>query len=138
MIFPEGTTNNGLDMMHFKRGAFEDEAPVKIYGLEFPGDVSPSKDLMTEIETAFFIFANWNFPVIIHEFDNFDPKYTIDRLNLIPKHTDNWEHIVNDIRYLMDYGFGLMSKGNSSYRKKNIVEVEYSKRRGISYEVRPL
>lgn len=61
----------------------------------------------------------------LHEFDNFDPKYTIDRLGLIPGDENNWKHIVKDVNYLYEYGMGLKTKDNeihSTYRKKKVLE----------------
>lgn len=35
LLFPEGSINNGRDLMSFKQGAFEDYGRIKIYAFEF-------------------------------------------------------------------------------------------------------
>jgi len=37
LIYPEGTINNGNDLMHFKKGAFADEMPLKVFYAETRG-----------------------------------------------------------------------------------------------------
>lgn len=58
LVFPEGTCNNGTDMMSFKSGAFSHEVPMKIYGIQFEGNVSPCWNLDGGAGTMFLLFSN--------------------------------------------------------------------------------
>jgi 1-acyl-sn-glycerol-3-phosphate acyltransferase len=84
-IYPEGTTNNGTDLMHFKRGAFMNEAPLKIYGFQISSpDVNPTWNLLTMAEVLFLQMSRYDYALTLHEFDNFDPMYTINTHGLTP------------------------------------------------------
>ena len=73
--------------MHFKRGAFLFEAPIKIHGFEIiSGDINPTWNLLTTVECLFLQLSRYDYKLIVHEFDNYDPKYTLDRHGL--KHGD--------------------------------------------------
>jgi len=137
-IFPEGTTNNGFDLMHLKQGAFSDFAPLKIFGFTFDNSVSPAWNLLSTLEICFLHFSQWNIKTTLHEFETFDPKYTLKRLGLEKSDPTAWEKVVEDVRYLMDYGIGLRVKGNSTYNMKNELEVKYMATRGIDYKVHDL
>lgn len=113
MLFPEGTTNNGEWMMNFKKGAFVPEVPFKIYGLQVHAKMNPCWNLVNMGPNFIFMLCNWGVGLTVHEFDSFNPKYTIEKRNLKPKDEDNWKYIVEDVYYLMDYGFDIKHSGNS-------------------------
>ena len=58
----------------------------------------------------------------LHEFEIFDPKYTLEKNGLGPDGEDNWQYIVKDVEYLFEYGCGLIKSGNSWRDKKDFKE----------------
>ena len=92
LIYPEGTINNGGDLMNFKRGAFGDEVPLKIFMVEtwaLKGGQEPSWNLLSELESLILLLTGY-YGITIHEFDNFDPLYSVAKRGLKPGHEDNW------------------------------------------------
>lgn len=124
--------------MHFKKGAFDSVCSIKAYGMQLTSEVSPSWNMLDDLESLILLFSNPYFSIVFHEFDNFDSQYTIDRLKLKPGDENNWEYIAKDIRYLMDYGMGFLTKGNSHFSDKNLVELKYMEKKAISYNVKPV
>jgi hypothetical protein len=93
LIYPEGGINNGKDLMNFKRGAFGDEVPLKIFMVEtwaLKGGQEPSWNLLGELETLILLLTGY-YGITIHEFDNFDPLYSVEKRGLKPGHEDNWK-----------------------------------------------
>ena len=85
MIFPEGTTNNGLELMTFKKGGFVHNCPIKVYALSLADSgVNVSACMVSELEEVFLGFSClWN-NMTWHEFDSFNPQYTYDKHGLDP------------------------------------------------------
>ena len=92
LIYPEGTINNGIDLMHFKKGAFTDCMPLKIFYAETWGKkgTEPTWNLLTELESMFLLFTG-HYGITIHEFDNFDPNYSLQKRGITMKDDKAWE-----------------------------------------------
>lgn len=118
MIFPEGTTNSGEWLMDFKKGAFLHEVPLKIRGLTYNTTINPCWNLVDIVTCLMLMFCNWRSELTMHEFDDFNPQYTIDKNGLKKGDENNWIYIVEDIYYLMEYGFDLKKSGASTWRDK--------------------
>jgi len=76
-----------------------------------------------------------HYEITIHEFDNFDPMYSILKRGLTPGDEKNWEYVTEDVRYLMEYSGGARCKGNSSWSSRNGLEIHYELTGGINYSV---
>jgi hypothetical protein len=93
LIYPEGGINNGKDLMNFKRGAFGDEVPLKIFMVDtwaLKGGQEPSWNCLGELQTLSLLLTGY-YGITIHEFDNFDPLYSVEKRGLKPGHEDNWK-----------------------------------------------
>lgn len=92
LIYPEGTINNGVDLMHFKKGAFADGMPLKIFYAETWGKkgTEPTWNLLTELESMFLLFTG-HYGITIHEFDNFDPSYSLEKRGITIQDDNAWE-----------------------------------------------
>lgn len=113
MIFPEGSSGNGETLLQFKQGAFIYDSPIKIWALEYHSTVNLSWCLTSLLQTAIIYATNPVTSLTVHDFDVFDPKYTIDKQGLTPGDENNWHHIVKDVEYLYEYGCRLRQTGNS-------------------------
>jgi hypothetical protein len=116
MIFPEGTTNNGLFLMEFKKGAFIDHKPIKIQALTFDSLVNPCWNLINVLPNIILMLANPNMTLTMHAFEeNFNPQYSLDKRGLTGKEDPEttWQYVAEDVYYLMEYGFGLKRTGDT-------------------------
>jgi hypothetical protein len=68
MIFPEGTTCSGINLMKFNRGPFVDPSClVKVFALKYKSKVSPCMDLIDDIYSALLPFLQFVNYLEIHE-----------------------------------------------------------------------
>ena len=96
LIFPEGTTTNGEYMISFKKGAFLNFAPVKIYGIKYTKkNYSPAYDTLGLGNTLLFTLLQLYNTATIHDLGVFHPEY----LNL--KEEDDWKIYARKVKDVM-------------------------------------
>lgn len=135
LVFPEGTTNNGLELMTFKRGAFVHNCPIKIYGLQLEQKgVQICLCMVNEWEFLFLQLSNLTHNVNFHEFEPFNPEYCNHKYQLKENEENNWKYISDDIRYLYEYVGGMMNSGDWTFSKKR--EYEYKVKDSLSYKIK--
>lgn len=122
MIFPEGSAGNGTSLLQFKKGAFAFESPIKIWALEFSSPVNLAWCLVSLPQTLILWATTPGVSLTVHDFDVFDPKYTIDKQGLTPGDENNWNHVVKDVEYLYEYGCRLVQSGNTIRDKTALKE----------------
>jgi len=96
LIFPEGTTTNGEYLISFKKGAFINFSPVKIYGIQYTNkNFSPAFDTLGMGNGLLFTLLQLNNSVTFSDFGTFDPEY----LNL--KEEDDWKIYARKVKNVM-------------------------------------
>lgn len=104
--------------MDFKKGAFANGCPLKIYACQFvKNDFNICLNLLNELQSILMGMANPRTHLIMHEFDNYNPKYRIDKSGLRPGAEENWTHFAADVNYLMEYACGLPQGHNGMSEK---------------------
>ena len=129
LIFPEGTTSNGLSMMEFKRGAFVGINPIKPITVQYKGhNFHPTYEVL---------------PFGVHVVLILSQLYTCLQLNYLPifvpneylfKHTKlhlqgNKELIYAEtIRTVMEESSGIKRSNTTLQDKKDYLEILYNQK----------
>lgn len=121
MIFPEGSSGNGETLLQFKKGAFIFESPLKMWAVVYHAPLNTSWILTSLVQCTILNMCNPMTTLVQHEFDVFNPQYTIDKKGLTPGDENNWTHIVKDVEYIYEYACRLRQSGNS-IREKNTMK----------------
>ena len=134
-IYPEGATNNGEEQMKFKTGAFENFNLLQICGIKLNDLFKPSHLLVNNQQSVVSLFVQMFQDITYYEFDNFDPQYTLDKHGIKKDDPRAVELVIEDVRYLYEYAFGLRVKSNISFATRNTMEWYCSQmENGLSYE----
>ena len=118
VIYPEGACGNGQWLLSFKKSAFCYEGLLKITSLEYKSPCEATWCLTSLLQHIVLLICNPQLGLVIHEFDIFNPQYTIDKNNLKPKGDNNWTYIAKDVQYLMEYGCGLKNSEDTFRERK--------------------
>lgn len=96
LIYPEGTTSNGEYLISFKKGAFQNLTPLKLYGIKYTKkNFSPALDTVGMLGSFFFIILQFYNSVSVYDLGTYYP----DQLNL--KSEDDWELYAKKIKEIM-------------------------------------
>ena len=96
LIYPEGTTSNGEYLISFKKGAFSNLTPLKLYGLKYTKkNFNPSLDTLGTLKSFFFIILQFYNSVTLYDMGTYYP----DQLNL--KSEDDWEIYAKKVKEIM-------------------------------------
>lgn len=134
LIFPECATNVGHSLMKFKRGAFINNCPIRILFMEYGYDgINPCMVHYNEFEFLILTMSSWGMSLTVHEFDNFDIKYTLDKYNLKEVNETNWEYLEKDVAYLYEHAFGVRYTDNTMRSRielelKHGIDMRYEKK----------
>ena len=121
--------------MKFKTGAFENFNLLQICGIKYNDLFKPSHLLVTNYQSMLSLFIQLFHNINYYEFDNFDPQYTLDRHGITRDCPEAVDLVIEDVRYLYEYAFGLRVKSNISFATRNIMEWHcHRMENGISYE----
>lgn len=90
---------------------------MKIYAIRPTSNVVPGLALMTEFEVAMMNNCWLYYPIDLYEFDTFDPQYTLDRHGIDRHHPNAVKLVIEDVKYLMEYGSGIRSTANTTYQE---------------------
>ena len=101
IIFPEGTTSNGVALLTFKKGSFYFLNPVKIICLKYPRkSFNPLLDHVTGMGTNIILsFCQFYNSLEVFEFDAFDPKNV--------EGIEKWEDYAKVVRDVMGMCLGV-------------------------------
>ena len=76
LIFPEGTTSNGEYVISFKKGAFSNLSPIKIYGIKYGNrKYNPAFDSIAMGQSFLFTILQLRNSVTIYDLGVFYPDY---------------------------------------------------------------
>jgi len=101
LIYPEGTTSNGEYILSFKKGAFANLTPVKIYGLQYTKEsYSPAFDSLAIGRSFLFTLLQLYNSVTIHDMGVYDPEH----LNL--KSEEDWTVYAKKVKDIMVNAMG--------------------------------
>jgi len=93
LIFPEGTTTNGEYMISFKKGAFSNLTPLKIYAIKYTkSNYSPSFDSLELGRSFLFTLLQFYNSVTLYDLGVYYP----DHLKL--KTENDWQIYANKIK----------------------------------------
>lgn len=96
LIYPEGTTSNGQYLISFKKGAFSNLTPLKLYAIKYTKkNFSPSLDTLGTLKSFFFIILQFYNSVTVYDMGTYYP----DQLNL--KSEEDWEIYAKKIKEIM-------------------------------------
>lgn len=124
MLFPEGTVSNGNQLLTFKKGAFKELHPLRIFCLKYEGDqYIPWNCDMGDFPYILFGISNFSLNVKVYQFDRlFDPTY----LNLDKDDENAWKIYAEKVRTIMAKCLGV-PKSDSGYRSAREFEEIYKK-----------
>jgi lysophosphatidylcholine acyltransferase/lyso-PAF acetyltransferase len=104
LIFPEGTTTNGEYLISFKKGAFLNFTPLKMYGIKYLNkNFNPSLDVLGTGSVVLLSMCHFYNPVTLVDFGIFNPAY----LNL--KDEEDWAIYAETVKNIMLKGLNLAS-----------------------------
>jgi len=104
LIFPEGTTTNGEYIISFKKGAFTNLTPLKLYGVRYESKTySPAFDSLGIGLSFLFTLCQLHNPVTRYDLGVFYP----DHLKL--KSEDDWQVYANSVKEVYVNLLGLKS-----------------------------
>jgi lysophosphatidylcholine acyltransferase/lyso-PAF acetyltransferase len=96
LLYPEGTTSNGEYLISFKKGAFANLTPIKLYALKYTKkNFSPALDTLGTLKSFFFIILQFYNSVTVYDLGTYYP----DQLNL--KSEDDWEIYAKKVKEIM-------------------------------------
>lgn len=107
LIFPEGTTTNGRALMSFKKGAFANCDPIKIYVLKYntePLSFVWSISNMNSLHVMLLSLSQlWNTIELLEYEDNFDPYWIYQTKNLDRTDPEAWRSVASAVKSLMAF-----------------------------------
>ncbi|EAR88356.1 acyltransferase (macronuclear) [Tetrahymena thermophila SB210] len=119
VIFPEGTTSNGTHLISFKKGAFENLLPVKIFCLQYPiRHVNVALDVLGQGINVLLVFCQLKNNLSVTEFNTFYP----DHLNLSHDKEDDWKIYARKVKDIMLAA--MPNKKNSESGFRDVKEYE--------------
>lgn len=102
--------------------------------MEFTGQFIASYNLTNDLDTLLLQLGSWYYPLTVHELDNFDPQYTLDRHGITRDDEKAADLVIEDVRYLYECAFGMRVKNNSSYADGNVLEWKLKEmKNGLQY-----
>jgi len=102
LIFPEGTTSNGEYILSFKKGAFANMTPLRMYAVKYTNkNFSPAFDTLGIGKLFLFIMLQFRNSVTVYDLGVFYPDY----LNL--KGEEDWQEYATRVKHIYVKALGL-------------------------------
>lgn len=102
LIFPEGTTSNGEYILSFKKGAFVNRTPLRLYAIKYTNkNFSPAFDTLGIGKLFLFTLLQFKNSVTVYDLGTYYPDY----LNL--KGEEDWQEYATRIKHIYVKALGL-------------------------------
>lgn len=70
VIFPEGTTTNNKGLIDFKRGAFNNLKPIKLFALKYTSNFSPQLNMISTLHSFIGVCMQFRNKLTVYEFED--------------------------------------------------------------------
>lgn len=126
VIFPEGTVNNGKELLTFKQGAFTHGTPIKIFAMRYDTDPTKVYGSIGNINGLLIMLILFSQPYnkleIIEFEDHFDPCWVYQKHKTTKDDPHAWELVANEVKQLIALAGGFRCTDESYRESKEFYE----------------